>query len=207
MNRIITISREFGSGGREIGRRLAEKMKIAYYDQEVIGALIQRSPEAERYIRYVSKERPLPLLPISTARTFGMSANCAAEQNLKFYLQESQVIREMAEKSDCIIVGRCGDFVLRHMEPLRLFVYAEMESKIARCRRKGEDVQGMSDKELIQEIRSVDKKRARYYKFFINQTWGKKENYDLCLNTSRITDLKEFVSGLEKLILKYGKRP
>lgn len=86
MNQIITISREFGSGGREVGRRLGEAMKIAYYDQEIVTAFIKRSPEAEAYIRYMAAERPLPLLPITTARTFGLSTNYAAAKNLSFYI-------------------------------------------------------------------------------------------------------------------------
>ena len=128
MNRIITISREFGSGGREIGRRLAEKMGIAYYDQEIITELINRTDFAEEYIRHMEEEAPIPLLPITTARTFGLPVNYVVEQNLKFYMQESKVIQEMAEKSDCVIVGRCADYILREMNPVRLFIYADMES-------------------------------------------------------------------------------
>lgn len=121
MNRIITISREFGSGGREIGRRLAEKMGIAYYDQEIITELINRTDFAEEYIRHMEEEAPIPLLPITTARTFGLPINYAVEQNLKFYMQESKVIQEMAEKSDCVIVGRCADLHIAGDEPCPAF--------------------------------------------------------------------------------------
>lgn len=89
MNRIITIGREFGSGGRELGRRLSEELKIAYYDQEII--------------------------------------------------------TEMAQKSDCVIVGRCADYILREYEPFRMFVYADMESKMARCRQKASEEEKMED--------------------------------------------------------------
>lgn len=200
MNRIITISREFGSGGREIGRRLAEKMGIAYYDQEIITELINRTDFAEEYIRHMEEEAPIPLLPITTARTFGLPVNYTVEQNLKFYMQESKVIQEMAEKSDSVIVGRCADYILREMNPVRLFIYADIESKIARCRQKGEDSAELSDRELRQKILSVDKKRARYYKFFIDQTWGDKTNYDLCINTSRFAEIKSVIPGVESLI-------
>ena len=122
MNKIITISREFGSGGREIGRRLAEAMKIAYYDQEIVAALIKRTKKAEEYVHYMEKERPLPLLPITTARTFGLPTNYAVTENLNFYMQESKIIQEVAKKSDCVIVGRCADYVLRDMNPIRLFM-------------------------------------------------------------------------------------
>ena len=200
MNKIITISREFGSGGRDIGRRLAEAMKIAYYDQEIVAALIKRTKKAEEYVHYMEKERPLPLLPITTARTFGLPTNYAVTENLNFYMQESKIIQEVAEKSDCVIVGRCADYVLRDMKPIRLFIYADMEYKIARCKAKGDDVENLSDPELRKKILSVDKKRSRYYQFYTNQVWGKKEHYDLCINTSRYAQIKEIIPGLTALV-------
>ena len=200
MNKIITISREFGSGGREIGRRLAEAMKIAYYDQEIVAALIKRTKKAEEYVHYMEKERPLPLLPITTARTFGLPTNYAVTENLNFYMQESKIIQEVAEKSDCVIVGRCADYVLRDMKPIRLFIYADMEYKIASCKAKGDDVENLSDPELRKKILSVDKKRSRYYQFYTNQVWGKKEHYDLCINTSRYAQIKEIIPGLTALV-------
>ena len=196
MNKIITISREFGSGGREIGRRLAEAMKIAYYDQEIVAALIKRTKKAEEYVHYMEKERPLPLLPITTARTFGLPTNYAVTENLNFYMQESKIIQEVAEKSDCVIVGRCADYVLRDMKPIRLFIYADMEYKIA----KGDDIENLADPELRKKILSVDKKRSRYYQFYTNQVWGKKEHYDLCINTSRYAQIKEIIPGLTALV-------
>lgn len=200
MNKIITISREFGSGGREIGRRLAEAMKIAYYDQEIVAALIKRTKKAEEYVHYMEKERPLPLLPITTARTFGLPTNYAVTENLNFYMQESKIIQEVAEKSDCVIVGRCADYVLRDMKPIRLFIYADMEYKIVRCKAKGDDIENLAGPELRKKILSVDKKRSRYYQFYTNQVWGKKEHYDLCINTSRYAQIKEIIPGLTALV-------
>ena len=200
MNKIITISREFGSGGREIGRRLAEAMKIAYYDQEIVAALIKRTKKAEEYVHYMEKERPLPLLPITTARTFGLPTNYAVTENLNFYMQESKIIQEVAEKSDCVIVGRCADYVLRDKKPIRLFIYADMEYKIVRCKAKGDDIENLADQELRRKILSVDKKRSRYYQFYTNQVWGKKEHYDLCINTSRYAQIKEIIPGLTALV-------
>ncbi len=200
MNRIITISREFGSGGREIGRRLAEAMKIAYYDQEIVTALIKRNPKAEEYIRYMATERPLPLLPITTAHTFGLPINYAVTKNLNFYMQESKIIWEAADKSACVIVGRCADYVLQDLNPFRLFVYADISSKIARCREKGTDAAAMTDKELQQKIMSIDKKRARYYRFYTEQDWGDKANYDLCVNTTN-TEIKKIAAAIEKFIV------
>ena len=186
MNRIITIGREFGSGGREVGRRLAEELGIAYYDQEIVTELLKRTKLTEEYVRNVEERHPLPPLPITTARTFGLKVTPKVEPALSVYNQESDIIVEMAKKSDCIIVGRCADHILRDMKPFRLFIYADMEARIVRCRAKGEDAARMSDEELRQRILSIDKKRARYYQFYTDQVWGDKINYDLCINTSAV---------------------
>ena len=186
MNRIITIGREFGSGGREVGRRLEEELGVAYYDQEIVKELLKRTKLTEEYVRNVEERNPLPLLPITTARTFGLKVTPKVEPALSVYNQESDIIMEMAKKSDCIIVGRCADHILRDMRPFRLFIYADMEARIARCRAKGEDAARMSDEELRQRILSIDKKRARYYQFYTDQVWGDKINYDLCINTSAV---------------------
>lgn len=195
MNRIITIGREFGSGGREIGRRLAENLKIAYYDREIVEELVKRTQLAESYVLQVEESQPYPLFPITTARTFGLPSNLPLDNRLSIYRQESEIIREMAEKSDCVIVGRCSDYILRNLKPFRIFVYADMEFKIKRCREKGADTMQMSDKEIQQKIISVDKNRARYYRFFTDHDWGDMTNYDFCVNTSR-TEIKKLANVL-----------
>ena len=183
-----------------MGRRLAEAMKIAYYDQEIVTALIKRNPKAEEYIRYMATERPLPLLPITTAHTFGLPINYAVTKNLNFYMQESKIIREAADKSACVIVGRCADYILQDLDPFRLFIYADISSKIVRCREKGADAAAMTDKELQQRIMSIDKKRARYYQFYTGRNWGDKANYDLCINTTN-TEIKKIAAAIEKFIV------
>lgn len=195
MNRIITIGREFGSGGRELGRRLAENLKIAYYDREIVEELGKRTELAEDYIERVDESRPLPLPPITTCRTFGIPYNYVMEERLSVYTQESNIIREMAEKSDCVIVGRCADYVLHDWNPYRIFVYTDMPSRIARCRRKGMDAATLTDREIQQKIVSVDKKRARYYQFYTDNTWGDKRNYHLCINTGG-ADIKRLAAAL-----------
>ncbi len=199
MSMIITISREFGSGGRELGRRLAEALHIAYYDQEIVKELMERTGFALDYVRQAEERIPVPLLPITTARTFGIGNNSAIEQQLSIYNHESDIIKELAEKSDCVIVGRCADYVLRDMDPVRIFVYADIESKLARCREKGPDAKDMTDRELRQRINSVDKKRSRYYQFYTDNIWGDKENYDICINTSA-RDIKKLSLLLAELV-------
>lgn len=199
MNRIITIGREFGSGGREIGRRLAEHLHFAYYDQEIVKEIAKRTAMAEEYIRNIEERQPIPLLPITIGRTFTLPSNAITDQALMVYAEQSKVIREMVQKSDCVIVGRCADYVLRELSPFRLFIYADMKSKMERCRRKGQEKDVLNDQELQRKILSVDKGRSKYYQFYTDQVWGDKRNYDLCINTSAI-EIKKVVDALEKFL-------
>ncbi len=195
MNRIITIGREFGSGGREIGRALAEKLQIAYYDHEIVTELSKRTKLAADYIQRIQEKRPFPLMSITVGRSFWAAPSPVMEQQLSVLRQESEILREMAERSDCVIVGRCADYVLRDYHPFRLFFYAEMDYKLARCREKGHDPETMNDWELRRQIKQMDKNRSEYYELLSSQIWGAKENYDLCVNTTN-ADLKPLVSGI-----------
>lgn len=200
MSKVITIGREFGSGGREIGRRLAEALQIAYYDQEIVTELVNRTALAEEYIRNMEEKKPLPLMPITIGRTFWLPKNSFQDNYISVIKRETEIIREVAEKSDCVIVGRCADFVLRDKELFRLFVYADMPFKMKRCRTKGESPEQIDDKKLRQYIQSVDKRRAQYYQFFTDQIWGDKANYDLCVNSTYM-DMKQIVSMLTKIVM------
>ncbi len=198
MSRVITISREFGSGGRELGRRLAEELKIAYYDQEIVSEIARRTALSEQYVRAVEEQQPMFSFPIHIGRTFYPAPNPAWEQHMTVYQEQSRIIREMAEKSDCVIVGRCADYILREKKPLRLFVYADPESKLRRCREKAPAGENLTDRELRQKIRDIDKNRARYYEFLTGKTWSDKLNYDLCINTTDqvIKDLASVIARL-----------
>ena len=185
MNKIITIGREFGSGGRELGRRLSQELQIAYYDQEIVTEIARRTELSERYIREIEEHQPLLSFPIHVGRSFYPAPNPVWDQRMSVYQEQSSIIREMAEKSDCVIVGRCADHVLRDMAPLRIFVYADMESKIRRCREKAPEGEKLTDKELRQQITAIDKRRAKYYEFFTGKAWSDRLNYDLCINTTQ----------------------
>ena len=151
MKRIITVSREFGSGGRELGRRLSELLHIAYYDKEIVTEIAKRTSMSEEYVRQI---------PISIGRSFYPMTDPLLDQNQAIFREQHQIIREMADKSDCVIVGRCGDYILRDLNPFRIFVYADMDAKIARCRERGKEDPPLSDKELKQKITKMDKGRA-----------------------------------------------
>ena len=198
MNKIITIGREFGSGGRELGRRLSEELGIAYFDQEIITEIAKRTSLSEQYVQAISEKRPSFSYPIHIQHSFYPGVNPVFDHSLAVYKEQSQIIKEAAEKSDCIIVGRCADYVLKAYKPLRLFVYADMDSKMKRCREKAPEGEHLSDKELKQQIKGIDKRRAKYYEFYTEHTWGDKLNYDLCINTTQ-TVIKEIVPVIAKL--------
>ncbi len=185
MNRVITISREFGSGGRELGKRLAEMLQVAYYDKEIVSAISEKSSLAESYVSQIIEQRIVTYYPITIATSFAsMPYDAMGQINRSIYTAQADILKEMAEKSDCIIVGRCADFILREYKPLNIFVYADMASKIERCRQREDEMSHLSDKELQKRIQSIDKARARYYSSYTGQVWGDKLNYHLCVNTS-----------------------
>lgn len=198
MNRIITIGREFGSGGRELGRRLSEQLGAAYYDQEILTEIAKRTSLSEEYVRQIVEHRPITSYPIHVGRSFYPSVNPILEQSQNIYAEQARIIKEMAAASDCVIVGRCADYILRESNPFRIFVYADEASKLARCRQRAPEQEHLSDKELRQQMRAKDKNRAKYYEFYTGQAWGDKVHYDLCINTSN-SDIKQVVAVVAKL--------
>lgn len=198
MNKIITIGREFGSGGRELGRRMSEILGYAYYDQEIITEISKRTSLSEQYVQTIVEHRSTFSFPIHIGRSFYAASSPVLEQTMNVYQQQARIVSEMAAESDCIIVGRCADYIPRDYKPLRIFVYADMESKIRLCREKGPEDEHLSDKELRQKISGIDKKRAKYYELYTGRTWGDKLNYDLCVNTTQ-GRIKEMAAVIAKL--------
>lgn len=200
MNRIITIGREFGSGGREVGKRLAEKLGFAYYDKEIIEEISKRTNLATDYVKQIVEKRPIVYYPITIGMTLHNDYSDVMISNQTSIISElSNTLNDMADTSDCVIVGRCADSLLRNKNPLRIFVYGELEDKIARCRLKAPENENLSDKELVKMLTKVDKNRAKYYENMTGNRWGAKENYDLCINTSSI-DIKDACSMIAALV-------
>lgn len=181
--KVITIGREFGSGGRELGRRLSEALGFAYYDDEILTAIAEHSGIAESYVASIVEKSALNPYPIVYARTLG-TPHILPDQHWQIIKSQSTVLQELAQKSDCIFVGRCADVILKSLNPLNIFVYADMESKLARCKLKAPEDEHLSDKELVRRIKHTEKQRQRYYTAITDQKWGVKENYHLCINTS-----------------------
>lgn len=201
MNKIITVSRQFGSGGRELGRRLAELLGVAYYDREIIRAISEKSALAESYVDQIVEQHISAYYPITVASSFStMPHDALGQLNCSIYAAQTQVLREMAQKSDCVIVGRCADHILREFKPLNIFVYADMPSKMRRCREKhGDEIANLPDRELQKKIQSIDKHRSRYYSSYTGKSWGDLLNYDVCVNTSN-SSIKKLAAAIAAML-------
>ena len=182
-HRIITVSREFGSGGREVGKRLAEVLGVAYYDREIITAVAQQSGLAEEYIASISERGINTYYPITFGHTFSYSAGIIDPQ-VEVMSEQNKLLKSLAQKGDCVIVGRCADVVLREFEPFNLFVYADQASKVARCLARQGEGENLSEADLKRRMAKVDKGRARYRALFTDSRWGERSAYHLCVNTT-----------------------
>lgn len=198
MGRIITVGREFGSGGRELGRRLAELLGIQYYDKEIITEIAANTSLSEEYVRNIVERKPTALYPITIGKSFAYVGEYSLIQQQSVYKAQNSIINDLADKSDCVIVGRCADYILRDKKPFRIFVYASMESRIQRCISRAENGENLSEKEIKKQIKEIDKNRAKYYEFYTGSEWGAKENYDLCINTTD-ANIKEVVAGIARM--------
>ena len=186
-NRIITIGREFGSGGRTIGREVAKKLGIPCYDQE----LIEKMAEESGFTReYVEKESENASLGSWAASALGMDGTYTAPTNQdRLWAVQSRIIREIAEKESCVIVGRCADVILEDKaDLLRVFIHADFDARAKRIVEKYGETEIPTEKRL----RDKDKRRALYYQFYTDRKWGDIENYDIILNSSAL--------GLERCV-------
>ena len=179
MGRIITIGRQFGSGGRELGRRLAQELSIEYYDKEIITEISKHTSLSEEYVKQVVEHTPHSLYPITIGQSFVYFDDYTSSQLRTVYDAQNKIITDLAEKSDCVIVGRCADYILREKKPYKIFVYADIESRIKRCKSRSTKSENLTDKQLRKKIRKIDKDRARYYDFYTGGSWGNIMTYDL----------------------------
>ncbi len=202
--KIITISREFGSGGREIGKRLADALGIAYLDREIVTAIAEKSSLDEDYVERNIERGFLKMYPVTFSNTLthmplilNGTPNLLAEQH--------KVIREMAGRGDCVIVGRGADNILRDYTPFKIFVYADMAAKIDRCRKRAPEAETLSDREYEKYIKQIDKARAENHNIFSSNKWGDRIGYNLCVNTTDI-EIKSFIPHLAAYTEEWFKR-
>lgn len=178
--RIITISREFGSGGRFIGEEVAKKLGIAYYDREIIGQIAEQSGLSPEYIQENAE-----LSPKKGLFAYAFSGRDITGKSVEDMVYESQrkVILEIAEKESCVIIGRNADFILRDRnDVLNVFIHGDMPEKTQRITH----LYNVAEKEAVKMMADTDKRRMTNYNFYTEQKWGKASNYTLCLNSSQI---------------------
>ena len=182
---IITIGRQFGSGGRVIGHKLAERLGIAYYDKELITLASKESGICGEFFEKADEKTSNSLLK---AFTMGFSLNSTIFQNNDYLSNESlfqiqsDVIRKVAAEKSCILVGRCADYILRdNKDCLSVFISASLEDRIRRAMEYNDKLKASDAEEFL---RKADKSRASYYNYYTDKTWGTADSYDLCINSS-----------------------
>lgn len=184
MNKVITISRQYGSGGRELGRKLAEEFKIPFYDNEIINMAAKKSGFAVKAFERAEEKATNSFL-YSIAMGMGSYSNqeygyASLSIDDRIFLAQSEIIRKVADEGPCVIVGRCADYILKERDDLiNIFVCANID---ARIKRVVEEYQVPKEK-AAETILRQDKRRANYYRFHANEKWGNVMNYDLSIRT------------------------
>ena len=197
---VITIGRQLGSGGRDIGFSLSEKLGIKCYDKELLSLAAKRSGFAEEILEN-NDEKPtksfLYSLIMDTNAIWGYSNNSYLDMplNQKVFLAQFDAIKELANKESCVIVGRCADYALEGMTHLcNVFIHADMDFRIKRIA----DEFKLSDDKAKSVILKTDKSRASYYNYYTNKRWGDSQNYNLVLDSSKLG-----IDGCVHMICEY----
>ena len=192
---VITISREYGSGGRYVGRLVAEKLGLKLYDKEFIQRLSEKTGLSSEYIEKEEQKR--------TALDNLDTPYAGVSNTDSLFIEESNLIKELAQKESCVIVGRCADFILKNTKNVfNVFIYSSMENKIKRAT----EFYGLSNKEAEKEIKRINKLRSNHYKYYTGNNWGEASNYDLCINSDTF-GVEKTADLISDIILKeYNKR-
>ena len=178
--RIITISREFGSGGRFIGEEVAKKLGIVYYDKNIIGQIAEKSGLSPEYIQENAE-----LSPKKGLFAYAFSGRDITGKSVEDMVYEAQrnIILDLAEKEPCVIIGRNADYILKDRDDvLNVFIHGDMPEKIKRIT----GLYNVKEKEAVKMMADTDKRRRTNYNFYTDQNWGKASNYTLCLNSSQL---------------------
>lgn len=180
MKRIITISREFGSGGRSIGKLVADQLGYRFYDRELVDKVAERSGFSPEFIEesgeYASARSSL-LFALATANQYSPNG---LSMHDKLYIEQTKIIEELAQAENCVIVGRCADYILRdNPDCLHVFIHADTASRAKRIVERYGENERSPEKRLAEK----DQKRKVYYKNYTGRAWGQAQNYDICLNS------------------------
>lgn len=174
-NLIITISREYGSGGRLIGEKVAQKLGIAFYNHNIVDMIAHESGFDKEYIRHWEKQVSSPVIwgvvPTKYHREYYINLG-------KMHAAQTKIIREIAEKGSCVIVGRCADYILREHKPiLNVLIHADKQARVARVQKE------YKEQDAKRIVEAVDRGRKNYYEQNTGRIWGDGRNYDLVLDS------------------------
>ena len=173
---IITISREYGSGGRYVGKLIANKLGIKLYDKNFITKVALETGLSEEYIKHHEQKRET-LAGLNNGYYVGLN------NSDELFIKESEIIKQIAEKESCVIIGRCADFILKdRKDVLKVFIYSDMENKIKRAT----EFYGLDKQKAEKEIKRINKLRANHYKYYTDQEWDNHANYDICINSDEL---------------------
>ena len=192
--RIITISREFRSGGRFIGEEVAKELGIAYYDKNIISQIAEKSGLSPEYVQENAE-----LSPKRGLFAYAFAGRDITGKSVEDLVHEAQrkVILDLAEKEPCVIIGRNADYILKDRDDvLNVFIHGDMPEKIKRITR----LYKVNEQEAVKMMADTDKRRGTNYSFYTDQKWGKASNYTLCLNSSQLG-----YDRCEKIIVECSK--
>lgn len=196
---VVTIGRQFGSGGRAIAQKLASKLGVEFYDKELISIAAKESDISPEIFKDVDETAANSLLYSLSMGLYSFGNGPLAMGDLpindKLYLLQHQIIKDLAAKGPCVIVGRCADYVLKdNPHCVNVFIHADIEYR----KNRAVVVHNIEEKRAEHIINKTDKTRANYYSFYSGQKWGHPQNYDLCIDSSKLSD-----DQIVELIYKY----
>ncbi|MCI9087082.1 MAG: cytidylate kinase-like family protein [Clostridia bacterium] len=173
---VITIAREYGSGGRYVGRLIADKLGIKFYDKDFIEKLAQETGLSEEYIEENEQK-------MGRFSNFNNGYYIGLNNSDDLFLKESELIKELADKESSVIIGRCADFILKdRKDVLKVFIYSNMEDKVKRAT----EIYGFDKIKAEKEIKRIDKLRSNHYKHYTEKEWKDYSNYDICINSDKL---------------------
>lgn len=173
---VITVAREYGSGGRYIGRLIADKLGIKLYDKDFITEVASKTGLSEEYIESNEQKREI-LAGLNNGYYVGLN------NSDELFIKETEIIKQIAERESCVIIGRCSNFILKdRKDVVNVFVYSDMEHKIKRAT----EFYGLEEEKAEKEIKRINKLRANHYKYYTDQEWDNHANYDICINSDEL---------------------
>lgn len=203
MSLVITIGRQFGSGGRDVGERIAEYFNIPFYDKELVEMAAQKSNISKEALKEVDEHATNSFLYSLASGNYsmrGINAPIYYEMpiNDKLFIAQAEVIKEVAKKGSCVIVGRCADYVLENenMDLLNVFIFGSLDYRAKRVMEALE----LPQSKARDKVMKTDKQRRTYYDYYTSRDWGVMSNYDLCINTETVG-----ISGAANLIINHVK--